>query len=153
MIASRLKPEVPKCWLFAVCGTLWSGVGLVMCLTGFGWLAGENSVRAAAFGLGGIACALAAFWWIFGAIARRNIQRLRQLPAKGCFFAFQAWKSYLIIAFMISLGMTLRRSVIPKTTLSVIYTGIGGALLLASFFYYRHLARLFRTARRRRSRF
>ena len=153
MIAPRLKPEVPKCWLFAVCGALWSAVGLLMCLTGIGWLAAESIIRVTALVLGGIACALIAFHWIFGGIARRNIQRLRQLPAKGCFFAFQAWKSYLIIAFMVAMGVTLRGSPIPKTMLSVVYIGIGGALLLASFFYYRHLARLFRTTRRRRKQF
>jgi len=151
MIAARLKPEVPKCWLFTVCGVMWSGVGLLMCITGIGWLAGESIVRASALGLAGIACALAAFRWVFGGIARKNIRRLRRLPGKGCFFAFQAWKSYLIIAVMIALCMSLRRSPIPKTVLSIVYTGIGGALLLASYFYYRHLMRLFRTARRRRN--
>jgi len=151
MIAARLKPEVPKCWLFAVCGAMWSGVGLMMCLTGIGWLAGENIVRAATFELAGLVCALAAFHWIFGGIARKNIRRLRQLPGKGCFFAFQAWKSYLIIAVMIALGMALRRSPIPNTVLSIVYTSIGGALLLASYFYHRHLMRLLRTTRRRRN--
>ena len=152
-MASRLKPEVPKCWLFTVCGMMWGGVGLLMCLTGMGWLAGEAPARMAAFGLAGIACALAAFHWIFGGIARKNIVRLRQLPEKGCFFAFQAWQSYLIVAFMIALGIILRRSPIPKSALSVIYIAIGGALLLASFFYYRHLMRLFRTSRRGRNLF
>ncbi len=150
MIAAHLKPEVPKCWLFAVGGLVWSGVGLLMCITGGRWLAGEPLGRAAGIQMAGIIIAVAAFQWIFGSIARKNILRLRKLPGKGCFFAFQAWKSYLIIAVMIALGILLRQSPLPKPLLSVIYTGIGGALFLASFCYYRHLARLFRVARRHR---
>ena len=152
MIASHLKPEVPKCWLFAVCGVLWSGVGLLMCIAGGNWLAGEPLKHAAGIELAGALIALAAFQYIFGGIARKNILRLRKLPAKGCFFAFQAWKSYLIIVFMILLGILLRRSPLPRTMLSLVYTGIGGGLLLASFFYYQHLVRLFRIARRQNGR-
>ena len=88
--------------------------------------------------------------WGFGGIALKNIQRLRRLPDRGCFFAFQAWKSYLIIMVMIALGVTLRHSSIPKHFLAVAYTAIGGALIVGSFYYYRHLSRLIRTASRRR---
>ena len=149
MIAARMKPEVPKCWLFAVCGVMWSGVGLMMCVTGARWLASQGIVRAGTFELAGITVALIAFRLLFGSIARKNIQRLRRLPQKGCFFAFQAWKSYLIIAFMIALGVSLRHSPVPKTMLSVVYTGIGGALGLSSGLYYRYLTRLFRATSRR----
>ncbi len=82
--------------------------------------------------------------WGFGDIAQKNIQRLRRLPDRGCFFAFQAWKSYLIIMVMIALGVTLRHSSIPKHFLAVAYTAIGGALIVGSFYYYRHLSRLIR---------
>ena len=88
--------------------------------------------------------------WGFGGIAQKNIRRLRRLPDRGCFFAFQAWKSYLIIMVMIALGVTLRHSSIPKHFLAVAYTAIGGALIVGSFYYYRHLSRLIRTASRRR---
>ena len=101
MTVSRLKPDVPKCWLFAASGVMWSVVGLVMCATGAGWLIGIGVARAIGFELAGLALAVVAFRWGFGSIARKNIRRLRQLPDRGCFFAFQAWKSYLIIGVMI----------------------------------------------------
>lgn len=84
-------------------------------------------------------------------MAKKNIRRLRRLPDRGCFFAFQAWQSYLIILFMVGLGGTLRNSPIPKNILSVIYTAIGGALFLGSFYYHRHLLRLMRIAAVRRA--
>ena len=151
MTFSRLKPTVPKCWLFAASGVIWSAVGLMMCATGIGWLAGEGIVRGVGFELAGLVMAVMAVRRGFGGIAKKNIRRLRRLPDRGCFFAFQAWKSYLIIIIMIALGSALRHLPIPKIYLAVVYTAIGGALFLGSFHYYRHLARLMRIAARRRS--
>lgn len=148
MILSHLKPTVPKCWLFAASGVMWSAVGIMMCATGIGWLADSGMLRGIGFELAGLIAATLAFRWGFGSIARKNIRRLRRLPSRGCFFAFQAWKSYLIIMVMIALGITLRHSSIPKHFLAVAYTGIGGALILGSFYYYQHLMRLIRTASR-----
>ncbi|MCB2148573.1 MAG: hypothetical protein KQI81_18990 [Deltaproteobacteria bacterium] len=150
MTLSHLKPTVPKCWLFAASGAMWSAVGIMMCATGIGWLANSGLVRGMGFELAGLVLAMLFFRWWFGSIAHKNIRRLRRLPDRGCFFAFQAWKSYLIIMVMIVLGITLRHSSIPKHVLAVVYTAIGGALILGSFYYYRHLARLMRTASRRR---
>ncbi|MBC2743264.1 MAG: hypothetical protein HGJ93_09500 [Desulfosarcina sp.] len=149
MPLSRLKPAVPKCWLFAASGVMWSTVGFVMCATGVGWLAREGIMRCAGFELAGLVLAVLAVRWGFGSIAKKNIRRLRRLPDRGCFFAFQAWKSYLIILIMIALGIALRHLPIPKTFLAVVYTAIGGALFIGSFHYYRHLARLMRIAARR----
>ena len=151
MALSRLKPDVPKCWLFAASGVLWSTVGLMMCTTGAGWLVGEGIVHGAGFGLAGVVLAAVAARWGFGGIAQRNIQRLHMLPDRGCFFAFQAWKSYLIIAIMITTGIALRQSTLPKNGLAVIYIGIGGALFWASLHYYRYLMRIRRVTGRRHS--
>ena len=150
MTFSRLKPDVPKCWLFAACGVMWSGVGVGMCVMGGGWLALGDPFRGAGLGLAGLVAALAAARWGFGAIAEKNIRRLRRLPSRGCFFAFQAWKSYLLVAFMVALGAGLRQSPVSKQVLAVAYIGVGGALLLSSVGYYRHLRRLFRIAGRNR---
>lgn len=151
MILTRFKPAVPKCWLFATCAVMWSAVGLMMCRAGFIWLGSLDGLRAAGAEFGGAMLALTAFSLGFRAIARKNIHRLRRLPDRGCFFAFQAWKSYLIIAFMITLGVTLRHSPIPRIYLSLIYTTIGGALFLGSTLYYRHLLKLLRGRSHRRA--
>ena len=150
MTLSQLKPTVPKCWLFAASGVMWSAVGIMMCAAGIGWLADSGMVRGVGFELAGLLLAMLSVRLGFGSIAQKNIRRLRRLPSRGCFFAFQAWKSYLIIMVMIALGITLRHSSIPKHFLAVAYTAIGGALIVGSFYYYRHLSRLIRTASRRR---
>lgn len=151
MTLSHLKPTVPKCWLFAASGVMWSAVGIMMCTTGIDWLANSGLIQGMGFELAGLVLAMLFFRWWFGGIAQKNIRRLRRLPDRGCFFAFQAWKSYLIIMVMIVIGITLRHSSIPKHVLAVVYTAIGGALILGSVYYYRHLARLMRTASRGRA--
>ena len=150
MTLSHFKPTVPKCWLFAASGVMWSAVGFMMCATGVGWLADSGTAWGIGLELGGLFLAIIAVRCGFGSVAQKNIRRLRRLPNRGCFFAFQAWKSYLIIMVMIALGIVLRHSSIPKQFLAVAYTGIGGALILGSFYYYQHLVRLIRTASRRR---
>lgn len=149
MIFAHFKPAVPKCWLFAVSGLMWSAVGIMMCAIGFGWLVHERVLSALGLAAAGLGLAMVSAYRLFGVMAQKNIQRLRRLPQRGCLFAFQAWKSYLIIALMMVLGVTLRHWSVPATILSVIYTGIGGALLLGSSHYYRHLARVLRTVHRR----
>jgi hypothetical protein len=150
MTLSHLKPTVPKCWLFAASGVMWSTVGIMMCATAIGWLADSGMGRRMAFVSAGLLLAVLSVRWGFGRIAQKNIRRLRRLPDRGCFFAFQAWKSYLIIMLMIALGVALRHSSIPKHFLAVAYTAIGGALTVGSAYYFRHLSRLIRTASRRR---
>ncbi|GAB6904442.1 conserved membrane hypothetical protein [Desulfosarcina cetonica] len=149
MRLSRLKPAVPKCWLFFACGVMWSAVGLMMCARAAGWLVPEGIFRGGGFELAGMAMAIIVLRLGFGGIARKNIQRLRRLPERGCFFAFQAWKSYLIIMVMIALGITLRHLPIPHSALSLVYTTIGGALFMGSFYYYGHLLRLLRVVSQR----
>jgi len=56
---------------------------------------------------------------------------------KKCLFAFIPWKSYLIIAAMITMGAVLRHSDIPKQYLAILYIGIGLALILSSVRYMR----------------
>jgi uncharacterized membrane protein len=75
-------------------------------------------------------------------LVRKNVDRFSSKRDRFCIFAFQEWKSYLIIVVMMSMGMALRHSVIPKPYLAAMYLGIGGGLFLASFGYFSSLRRL-----------
>ena len=142
MFFNRIKPAVSKCWLIAFGGLMWSTVGAMLCSMAYYWLKEVDWLTAFPFGLFGVILSLAAYCFGFSGIARKNIDRICLLPEKGCIFAFQAWKSYLIIAIMILLGIILRHSPIPKHYLAIVYITIGGALLLSSLHYYRGLWRL-----------
>ena len=135
----RFTPTVPRNWLLALAGLMWTGVGLMLCRYAVTWLTHPLSWIAFALGLLGVALSVAANRWQFSALALKNIARIEVLPDRPCIFSFLAWKGYLIIAVMVTVGILLRSSAIPRTDLAVIYAAIGGALLQASFRYYSYL--------------
>jgi len=85
--------------------------------------------------------------FVFRRIVTKNIERIDAGPPRASAFAFQGWKSYVVTAFMIGLGITLRHSALPKPYLAVVYEGVGVALLLTSLLYHRRLVAALRGAR------
>jgi hypothetical protein len=75
-------------------------------------------------------------------IADKNLKRLLPLTEKKCVFAFMTWRSYFIVVIMVSMGIGLRHSSIPKQYLSILYNGIGLALFLSGIRYFRFFFRL-----------
>jgi hypothetical protein len=139
MTLRSLKPAVSKTWLIAVAGLMWSVVGLMLCRLAFHWLAVIRWTWVAPMG---IVLAFVAHQLFFSRMARKNIARLSLLTEKTCIFAFQRWKSYLLVGLMITLGIALRNLPIPRPYLAILYTTIGGALFLASLQYYGCLWRI-----------
>lgn len=138
----KYKPAVPRVWLFGIAGVMWSLVGLMLLRLAVEWLSVLDFTGALPYALSGTISAFIVYKFGFSRLAFKNINRLQLLPERPCVFAFQAWKSYLIIVFMVALGITLRHSPIPKKYLSVVYTTIGGALFMSSLHYY---STIFRT--------
>ena len=142
MTLKSLKPAVSKSWLVAIAGLMWTGVGVMLCGLAYHWFVAINTGTAVTLGALGAVMAFAAYYFGFSKIAQRNINRLYLLTEKTCVFAFQTWKGYLVITFMIILGSVLRSSPIPKSYLAILYTTIGGAIFLSSFHYHSLLWRL-----------
>lgn len=142
MLLKKLNPAVSKYWLMALAGLMWSAVGIMLFRLAYIWLKPFPWNRALPLGSVGLISAVAAYRYGFSKIALKNITRLCLLSDKTCVFAFQAWKSYLIIVFMVMLGITLRHSPFPRHLLAVIYTTIGGALFLSSFHFYGRIWRV-----------
>ena len=138
----KFKPAVSKYWLMALAGLMWSAVGIMLCRLAVIWLRSIHRPLAWPLGFLGLISATAVYRIGFSKIALKNITRLCLLPDATCIFAFQAWKSYLIIIFMIALGLTLRHSPMPKHLLAVIYETIGGALFFSSFHFYGRIWRV-----------
>jgi hypothetical protein len=114
-------------------GLMWSAVGLMLCQRAYNWLVAVHLGWTISLGLLGILAALLAYRFGFAGIARKNVGRLCSFSEGACVFAFQSWQGYLMVIFMISLGLFLRHSAFPKHFLAVIYVTIGGALFVASF--------------------
>lgn len=133
---ARLNPALPKKWLLILAGIMWTGVGVMLLRYAITWLTHPLSTISILLGSLGVMISIAANRWMFSNLARKNIERILSLKDKACAFSFQAWKGYLIIAVMITSGILLRNSAIPKPYLAVVYAAIGGALLQASLNYY-----------------
>lgn len=140
-LLQKLNPAVPKFVLFLIAGAMWSSVGIMLDTLPVQWLKNYQG-QVWVFVVSGLLLAFIIHHFGFLKIVNKNIKRITELPEKACVFSFISWKSYLIIIIMITLGITLRHSTIPKQFLSIIYIGIGTALFLSSIRYYRKLFQL-----------
>lgn len=75
----------------------------------------------------------AAFFLMFFAVTRKNVGRIHALEGdKAPLYKFMPLKSYLLIIFMMTLGITLRKiESIPSAFFAFFYTGLGSALCTA----------------------
>lgn len=133
---SWLKPAVPKFILFLISGLMWSGVGFFLNSYAVRWINDDIEVNIIMIIGLGILMALIIHRFGFNKIVLKNSNRISQMNEFPCIFSFMAWKSYLLVFVMISLGLTLRLSSIPRSYLAIIYIAIGCALIISSIKYY-----------------
>jgi hypothetical protein len=141
MPLARLKPAVPKHWLIAIAGAVWLAAGIVLCGLAWKWLQTMPLPTMAGLLLGGILLAVGFHRFLLARIVHRNLARIARYADKGCLFAFQAWRSYLLILVMIALGAFLRHTALPREILAFLYAAMGGALALSSLAYFSGLRR------------
>jgi hypothetical protein len=132
------EPSAKRSTLFLTAGLTWTAVGVGLIAVALFWL-----LNAERYALPTLVLGLVAGWFIyrlgFLRMVRQNVARVRQLaPEKEriCVFAFQAWRSYIIVPVMILLGYALRHLPVAKVFIAPVYLGIGLGLALASIHYY-----------------
>ncbi|MCA1757406.1 MAG: hypothetical protein LC649_08115 [Bacteroidales bacterium] len=140
---SRLKPGVNKRYLMLLAGAMWMGVGIMLCNMAYRWLS-DSSESAAFFYIPGIVAALVIHHFGFLRIVDRNLGRIKPMSGRRCIFSFMPWRSYLLVAVMMTMGIVLRNSSLPRNYLSVMYIAIGLSLFLSSIRYFRHFILSFR---------
>lgn len=136
---NRIKPAVDKRVLLFLSGLMWVCVGTLLLLLSHSWLTAIKTNETFFFSGIGFALALVIHHFGFLKIVDKNLGRILSMEEKRCIFSFMSWKSYFIVALMATMGVFLRHSAIPKPYLSVLYTGIGLALILSSIRYLRIL--------------
>jgi len=136
---ASLKPAVGKPFLLFISGLLWIGVAVLLNSFAIDWLIHYHGSSAWVYPAAGGAAALIIHHFGFLRVVDKNLRRISGMEAKSCAFAFMSWKSYLIVLIMVSMGIILRNSAIPKQCLSILYIGIGFALFLSSIRYFRVL--------------
>lgn len=139
MKIEQFNPRVDKNILILLSGLVWTGVGVMLLSLAYSWLQKAQSHHTLLFVGVGFAAAMLIHHFGFLRIVDKNLGRLLPIDGKRCVFSFMPWKSYLIVAVMVTLGMVLRHSSIPKLYLSVLYIAIGLSLVLSSIRYMRVL--------------
>lgn len=134
---SKYEPAVDTRLLILLSGLVWGIVGVMLCHLAIGWLSQTTGDIAGYFAVSGAILSLLIHHFGFLKLADKNIERISAYDKdKVCIFAFQEWKSYMIIVVMACMGIILRHSPMPKAYLSIIYIGFGGAMGLSSVRYF-----------------
>lgn len=132
-------PRASRLVRLAVAAGMWTVVG-----TGLG-----------AAGLRLLALAGGSWWWYVVALAvgvlkarfalarraRANARRIADSPERSCVFGAFSWPMWLLVAFFMALGATLRRAGLPHAWLGALYLAVGVALVAASGVAWRLWAR------------
>ena len=133
----KYKPAVKRKYLILISGLIWVAIGIMLNALAINWLTEMHFNRTWIYIFAGIILALIIHHFGFLKIVDKNLGRIKSLNPKTCAFAFMSWKSYLLVIIMITMGILLRHSAIPRNLLSIIYVGIGLALVLSSIRYLR----------------
>ena len=141
------KPlHVHKNTLILIAGIVWAiagfnivRIGLIAYQGNFTWWRGLLSIAVyAAFQV-----------FVFGKMVKKHTDRIQRYEEeRQNFFRFFDTKSYLIMAFMMTLGIGLRVSgLVPNTFIAFFYTGLGASLLTAGVLFLISYARVLRESR------
>jgi hypothetical protein len=135
---SGFKPAVPKRVLLFVAAMVWTFAGSMLLYKGFRMLDTTSTFLWLQLILT-LAGGIVFFWKMFSKISLKHTNRILNLKeAKPCLFAFFNLRSYLLMALMISMGITLRRTGwVAQGHLAFLYLTMSVPLLLSSVrFYY-----------------
>ena len=138
MINSELekwKPGVSKNILLLIAGFVWIVIGIFLNSLSYAWLHDKEIKILIIMGAAGLLLSFLIHIFGFSKIVNKNIQRITPMDGKRCLFSFFPWRSYVLISVMILLGSFVRHSAIPRVYLSVLYTGIGTAMILSGSRY------------------
>lgn len=133
LFMNKYKPGVPKRHLLLVAALIWAMAGGILGARGAAYLAGASDhllLRYAAALVGGVVF----FLMVFARISLKHITRIRAIDVVSpCLFSFFNFRSYLMMAVMISAGITLRTfHLVAPVPLGTFYICMATPLLLSA---------------------
>lgn len=79
------------------------------------------------------------FLFVFKKLYDKHTRRIEQKTDKSCPFSFFDVKGWIIMTFMIALGITVRElHLLPNRFISVFYTGLSLALMFTGLLFLRY---------------
>lgn len=134
--------KVKKEKLLIVAGVVWGLAGINILrigLTSFAEIFHQMKLPIFLLMIPLSAVILAGFGAMFRKVVRKNIKRILSYSRKKSVFAFFDLKGYLLMAFMMGLGITLRSiNLLPTAFFAVFYTGLGTPLTVSGIFFVKN---------------
>ena len=131
--------RIKKQSLIAVAGIVWLLAGMNVAILGVRAVIDVRDLAALILLAlaGGAVAIFCAFHPMFSKLVQKNVQRIADLEGERHHVVrFFDRKSYLMMAFMMSLGIGMRAAgVVPNWFIAFFYTGLGVALALAGASY------------------
>jgi len=124
-----LKPGVSKSVHLFVAPFLWTAIGLMLMVRGFGWI-GPGPARWLVL----VALVLGTFKSLFvlDRAAEKCLHRIKNMDDNTCIGAVYSWKTWLLVTLMMVFGLTMRTLTEPGMVIGTLYVAIGWALFFSS---------------------
>ena len=125
----KVKPGASRTVHLFVAALLWTVIGLVLMIRGWGWI-GPGAARllvVLALALGTVKSL-----FILDKSANRCMRRIRDFDDNTCLGAVYSWKTWLLVLLMMTFGITMRTITDPGRIIGTLYVAIGWALLFSS---------------------
>ena len=129
MDVHKIKPGVSRSVHLFTAALLWTVIGLVLMIRGWGWI-GSGPARwlvVLAIAIGTVKSI-----FILDKTAVRCMERIHGFDDPTCLGAVYSWKTWLLVLVMMTFGITMRRLTDPGMIIGTLYMAIGWALLFSS---------------------
>ncbi len=139
MTAHTFEPSLSRKGLITLSGLVWSSAGVMLLIRAILMIDTITTTGIALIILGLVVGTLKSKF-VLSTVARKNIERIKTMSpdkSKICLFAFQPVMSYLLIALMVTAGVTLRHYFPHSIYVISLYFAIGAALLYSGLEYFR----------------
>jgi hypothetical protein len=132
----KLKPGVPKQVLVLLGASLWGFAAFRILKLGCIKI-DENARNAWLNYVVGILGFLPFYWFVFRKVSKRYVLRIINLEhEKPCIFAFFNVRGYLLMTFMITMGILISHwKVIPDLYKGTFFVSLGLSLLASAIYY------------------
>ncbi len=123
------KPGVSRAVHLFAAPFLWTAIGTMLMIRGFGWI-GPGIARWLI--LLSLTVGTAKSLLILDKTARKSLKRIMELNDNTCIGAVYSWQTWLLVAMMMSFGIIMRKFTEPGMVIGVMYFAIGWALFFSS---------------------
>lgn len=126
---AKIKPAVNRSVHLFIAPLLWTSIGVMLMTRGWGWL---GSGYARLLVIPAVFLGTLKSLFVLDKTAARSILRIKQFDDATCVGAVYSWKTWVLVALMMTFGITMRKLTDPGLFIGSLYLAIGWALFLSS---------------------